>query len=763
MTTPEEESLIESIVAAMPTMVTPRESMTDVSQGRRLSRASIEFFQRETKRHSRSSMTTRNKENQFLIDDEGKLRDEYILKRASVNKPALLKSIPLLADLSEASSIRHVDGWVLTQLLLSGYAKLASKIDELNRINVFPIADGDTGANMKVCLKLPTRNLLLDPDDNILAVASNMAADVLLNGQGNSGTILSHFFVSLAEEIRALAKDQLSIDEFAACLVNTGDKMSGAVPNPVEGTLLSVSRDACLKLKEAGHFETLHDFLQAWHAHAQKELRKTPDQLIVDGVKVLEKAGVVDSGAAGFVYCVEGMWLAAQGKLPEATDVNLFKTVKMSADEDASMPNVDHTVTDSKYQFCTEAVVLLKDGVTKDQVMETIHQCTNSNCSCPLGDSVACVGAPAKEGGDMVKIHIHTNNPQEFFDKLQPFSRDPVFKKEKVEDMFVMREQMHGDTIVDLSDAKFSIMGMCEMTLPPLEKSQDLFTLPVFMVPSSTQEPIDIRFSTDAETTAVLNQQRHKSTAIRYTTASSNPMQMKIELLSALAKGKPVLVLIFSKDKRVSVFGQNVLKAIAMLEPEQQAMIKVLCHGWGFYEAAFLMEAMKFAKEGKTIDEAYEACDDFASRTFGFVNFVSSQTVQKLLAWRPGLFPSGFQVKDGGFTAFGIPAMVREGDSIIPVEARAGKLMNVLGSGDSLEASFDMEVKRLKDSLKPGQKLGQVLVQCVGRPDYGHNFIQKLKGAGVEIVGNPIVYNAGFMAVAMSSWGEMTFLYRIIG
>lgn len=91
--------------------------------------------------------------------------------------------VPQLADLADASMITEVDGLVLTQLIVSGFAKMSGKIDELNKINVFPIADGDTGANMKICIKLPARNLLLEPSKSILTVASNMAADVLLNGQ----------------------------------------------------------------------------------------------------------------------------------------------------------------------------------------------------------------------------------------------------------------------------------------------------------------------------------------------------------------------------------------------------------------------------------------------------------------------------------------------------------------------------------------------------------------------------------------------------
>ncbi|KAL3920652.1 MAG: hypothetical protein SGARI_006893, partial [Bacillariaceae sp.] len=275
-------------------------------------------------------------------------------------------------------------------------------------------------------------------------------------------------------------------------------------------------------------------------------------------------------------------------------------------------------------------------------------------------------------------------------------------------------------------------------------------------------EPIDIRHPTDAETILALNHQRHKATQLRYTTAASNPMQMKIEFLAALAKGKPILVFVFSKDKRVSVYGQNIMKAIELLEPEQQKMVKVFCHGWGFYETAFLMEATKYAKEGKTIDEAYDACKEFADRSFNFVSFQCSQSVQKTMAWRPGLFPKGFEVKDGSFTAFGLPAEIRDGDAIIPEALRALKLMSVLGSADSLEASLTTEAQRIKDTLKAGQKLGQILVPCTGRPDFGHLFIQKLKDAAVEIDGQPIVYNLGFISVALGSWGELSCTYRII-
>jgi len=290
---------------------------------------------------------------------------------------------------------------------------------------------------MKVCLKLPTRNLLLDPSDSVRAVSSNLAADVLLNGQGNSGTILSHFFVSFASQVKETGLSELTVQQFVDCLVATGSKMNDAVSNPVEGTLLSVSRDACLRLADAGPFSNLRQLLDAWVDIANEELAKTPDQLIVDGVKVLEKAGVVDSGAQGFVYLIDGMHQASKGELPEASDPDLFKTAAITSNDDAAVNlKVDHTLTDSKFRFCTEAVVLLKDSVDPKSVLEVINRAADEE---GLGDSIASVAAPAKGGdGEMIKIHIHSNEPQEIFDRLRPFSVDPELKKEKVEGTYTM-------------------------------------------------------------------------------------------------------------------------------------------------------------------------------------------------------------------------------------------------------------------------------------------------------------------------------------
>jgi len=793
---------------------------------RRLSRASVGFFQRETSTSSLLDKSNGNaktggerQRNSFLGLD-GTIQDDYIARRVEINKPTTTnsdgntntKTIPVLADLREAESITEIDGNVLSQLFLSGYAKLSTRVNYLNKINVFPIADGDTGANMKVCLKLPSRNLVLDPSSSILRVASNMAADVLLNGQGNSGTILSHFYVSLAEVIRDFATsennstrgnsvqnpcDVLSIDEFAICLARTGAKMSDAVPNPVEGTLLSVARDSCTGLMGEGsnnnrshQYANLGELLTVWKELAEAELQKTPDQLIVDGVRVLEKAGVVDSGAQGFVYTVQGMWLATRGELPEASDPRLFQTAVRKPDgEEKNLSDGfidDHSVCDSKYRFCTEAVILLKDGVTKQNVLDAIDDAcqggaeeekSNGFASCggcctsaiALGDSLACVGAPSKEGGSMLlKIHIHTNEPQRFFDTLLPFSKNPVFVKEKVEDMKLMRDVEHGRNgkiknteNESVNNAKFTVIGLSALCLPPTllaENKNILNTFPMFLVPADTNEPIDIRYSTDTEALVALNQQRNPSTAVRYTTATSSPMQMKIELLAALSKGKPVLALVFSTNRKISAFGRNVLQAIELLNPEQKDMVKVFVHGWG-NDGPFMMEAIECAGRGDTIDDAISRCEDLAERSFGRIGFMDSEMFRKMKAWRPGLF-NGVEIPEGHHSISGTPPGIRRNG--VALEKRTQLLLAPIGMGSSRKDAFRKAAQHIKSGLEPGQKLANVLLPCVGRPDYGHIFLQTLEEAGIEIVGMPYVYSEGMIGVVLGAWGSVNLMYKIV-
>ena len=148
-TLPERDEEEDEADISMISFLTTEGSMRSVDGGRRLSRRSMEWFQQETSLEVGPLPVDLKKPGSRrmsgLIGRNGEIRDDFIVKRQSINKPTLLgklKTMPMLADLTAANEIHHVDGWVLTQLIVSGYAKMSTKIDELNKINVFPIADG---------------------------------------------------------------------------------------------------------------------------------------------------------------------------------------------------------------------------------------------------------------------------------------------------------------------------------------------------------------------------------------------------------------------------------------------------------------------------------------------------------------------------------------------------------------------------------------------------------------------------------------------
>ena len=140
---------------------------------------------------------------------------------------------------------------------------------------------------------------------------------------------------------------------------------------------------------------------------------------------------------------------------------------------------------------------------------------------------------------------------------------------------------------------------------------------------------------------------------------------------------------------------------------------------------------------------------------------MASTNVNKLLAWRPGLFPEGFTVKDDSFIGFGIPITIR---NEAPDELkRAGMLYNVQLQKKSMNELHDAEIARIKRDLKGDECLSMILCQTTGRPDYGYDFIEKMKNADVPISKEAVisVYSAGPISIIASNWGEMSVLYTI--
>jgi DAK2 domain fusion protein YloV len=297
--------------------------------------------------------------------------------------------------------LKHIDGEKLYYAFYYGKREVLKRRKHLNKINVFPVPDGDTGNNMVM-----TMQSILDGTKmkaSVGEVSQGMAEAALTGSRGNSGIIFAQFIQGLSEAVRD--KKMLDPREFAHAMRNGVEHAYRAMKKPVEGTILTVMKswaNALSHLHTNDFVELLHHSIKA----ARVSLKETKKKL-----KVLEKAGVVDAGAQGFVHFIEGMaQFLRHGKQPE-----LREEVAQIIDEDFAHVHVsDEEIV---FRYCTEAVI---KGDNLDP--QTIRDAAS-----PYGDSLIVAGSGAR-----VKLHIHTNRPAELFYDLRRFGS---FSFPKMDDM----------------------------------------------------------------------------------------------------------------------------------------------------------------------------------------------------------------------------------------------------------------------------------------------------------------------------------------
>jgi len=262
---------------------------------------------------------------------------------------------------------------------------------ELNRINVFPVPDGDTGTNLALTLTAIADHLKKSRAREIGAVAYEAAQGAVVGARGNCGMMLSHFLLGFAEAVGERAR--IDAAQFGDALVAGAEKLYGALERPVEGTILTVMRDAA----QAAHGSDQPDFVPLVTSmvdEARRSLAATPDLL-----PALKEAGVVDAGAKGFVGLLEGVLLLLKGELSMA----------VAAGSNGSGPDAaslaEYPEDDEQYRYCTEALVRGDALPTQTEARERLRS---------LGDSLIVVRA-----GDVLKLHIHTDEPEQVFDYLR--------------------------------------------------------------------------------------------------------------------------------------------------------------------------------------------------------------------------------------------------------------------------------------------------------------------------------------------------------
>ena len=344
--------------------------------------------------------------------------------------------------------IKYIDGIRFYRSIVVGINNLISRQDYLNQINVFPVPDGDTGTNMAF-----TVNEILEGTSGTVSSKigdmSQQVADLALDGaRGNSGAILAQFFVGLSDSLEG--KDKMSVKDFSIAFSKASDNAWDALSNPQEGTILTIFKDISKFLSEYTSNSDNDDFVPLMDAclnEAQKSLENTPMQM-----ELLQKAGVVDAGAQGFVDLLEGINSFIQsGRLRDLG--NIINTPKEFEDFDNS-----HDYSNLTYQFCTECIIT-GDSLDKNKIKSKLME---------IGDSVVLAGSKKK-----IKVHIHVNKPHELFEIC---NQHGITKNHKADDMFKQQELVQlGKTnkialVVD-SGADFDVKKYFDIFVVPVRYS----------------------------------------------------------------------------------------------------------------------------------------------------------------------------------------------------------------------------------------------------------------------------------------------------
>ena len=243
--------------------------------------------------------------------------------------------------------LKKIDGACYLRFLDSGIKNTVKNKKMLNDLNVFPVPDGDTGTNIVMTLRYGY-SAVVDRDENLSTVANAFAKSAVLGARGNSGVIISQFFKGIANSFKG--KESVDCEQFLNALESGYKCAYRAVVKPVEGTMLTVLREATEETKKAGAFENIEALIETYLNCAKQSLARTPELL-----PVLKKAGVVDSGGSGVVCFFEGINNFLKGE-----EVEIEEEIEVRESIDLSRFNKD---TRFIYGYCVEGVLQLKvDG-----------------------------------------------------------------------------------------------------------------------------------------------------------------------------------------------------------------------------------------------------------------------------------------------------------------------------------------------------------------------------------------------------------------
>lgn len=472
-------------------------------------------------------------------------------------------------------ALQQLDAEQMYYGFLAGARAVIAQKTELNRINVFPVADGDTGNNLTMTMISIIEESRLE--SSVKKTMDSIAEAALMGARGNSGIIFAQYLNGLSLEM--MDRETLSLEEFVQTANTAVTHAYRAISKPVEGTMITVIKDwaqSMSALKDKVHDYT--ELLSQSFDVAMDSLRHTPDKL-----KVLRDASVVDSGAKGFVHFLEGFLSFLRTGQPKKR--GLSESVVTFEEEDVHWEEP----VEANSRFCTEALIEGKN-LDPEEIRKVLED---------LGNALIVAG-----GGPKVRIHIHTGVPDQVLARLRPFGR---LLQQKGEDMQRQYESIHQPA------SKIALVTDSIADLP----SEWMDAYQIHMLPLNIL--MDETSYLDKTTLSPVTFRDLLEDCPVYPTSSQPGMKETEALLSFLAKHYQHIVVI-TVSQKMSGTHQTFLRAAEGLGIEKNRIRIIDSRRNSGAQGLIVLKAAQKIAEGGTFEDVVDAAESAIGRSEIFVS-----------------------------------------------------------------------------------------------------------------------------------------------
>ncbi len=351
-----------------------------------------------------------------------------------------------------------INGEQFSQMIRFGAHHLANQADMIDSLNVFPVPDGDTGTNMNLTMTSGAKEVEQASTNHVGDIGQAFAKGLLMGARGNSGVILSQLFRGFSKSIKD--KEALTVTDLSEALLEGVNTAYKAVMKPVEGTILTVAKDAAIAGEKAvDQVDNVVDWFEIVLKEAKQSLERTPDLL-----PVLKEVGVVDSGGQGLVVVYEGFIAALKGEeIPESSGVAPSLNDLVNAEHHKMHQDFMDT-SEIEFGYCTEFMVKFEEDKLKENPFD--EEKYREELS-HYGDSLLVVS-----DDEVVKVHIHAEYPGDVMTIGQKYGS---LINIKIENMREQHQAIVGDKKEAKKDKKPERLNMAVVTVAMGEGIKTMF------------------------------------------------------------------------------------------------------------------------------------------------------------------------------------------------------------------------------------------------------------------------------------------------